>query len=389
MISRRVQRHAGLLSSRAGALLSDTETGVREPSRGLIQSSQSSIRSESQSRSSCFWYWLRDPCSKKVWIGLPIRNRGSTPNKCPAATLASRIVPLMSVTRYASCAKSNSSRYLARSRSISWRLPINSSFCARSSSSATRSSSIIVSSSASRSSGGGSATPIFLLWRVAVSRTCREKSCRSELVGRAGSVICDSNLGIRFPKQLIRNSRAESAQGATRPADGPAIVKKDLVVIGASAGGIEALTELVSKLPPKIPASIFIVVHVPEGANSVLPKILARRGKLRATHPKDGERVEKGRIYVAPPNYHMLLGTNRIHLVRGPREHGVRPAVDPLFRSAALRFGPRVVGVVLSGNLDDGTAGLELIKAGGGTSLEQDPEEAQYRGMVDSAIRNG
>lgn len=166
-------------------------------------------------------------------------------------------------------------------------------------------------------------------------------------------------------------------------------MKKDIVVIGASAGGIEALTELVSKLPPKIPASIFIVVHVPEGANSVLPKILARRGKLRATHPKDGERVEKGRIYVAPPNYHMMLGTNRIHLVRGPREHGVRPAVDPLFRSAALRFGPRVVGVVLSGNLDDGTAGLEIIKARGGTSLVQDPEEAQYRGMVDSAIRNG
>ncbi|MFL5483460.1 MAG: chemotaxis protein CheB [Gemmatimonadaceae bacterium] len=167
------------------------------------------------------------------------------------------------------------------------------------------------------------------------------------------------------------------------------MVKKDIVVIGASAGGIEALTELVSKLPSTIPASIFVVVHIPEGATSVLPKILARHGKLPATHPRDGDRIEKGRIYVAPPSSHLMLGTKRMHLVRGPREHGVRPAVDPLFRSAGLRFGQRVVGIVLSGNLDDGTAGLETIKARGGTTLVQDPEEAQYRGMVDSAIRNG
>ncbi|HJQ10372.1 MAG TPA: chemotaxis protein CheB [Gemmatimonadaceae bacterium] len=166
------------------------------------------------------------------------------------------------------------------------------------------------------------------------------------------------------------------------------MAKKDIVVVGASAGGIEALTELVTKLPRNFPGSIFVVVHVPEGATSVLPKILSRHGALPATHPKNGDRIEKGRLYVAPPNSHMMLEKNRIRLVRGPREHGVRPAVDPLFRSAAVSFGPRVVGVVLSGNLDDGTAGLETIKARGGTSLVQDPDEAQYRGMVDSAIRN-
>ena len=166
------------------------------------------------------------------------------------------------------------------------------------------------------------------------------------------------------------------------------MANKDIVVVGASAGGIEALTDLVANLPRDFPGTIFVVVHVPEGATSVLPKILARRGKLPAIHPKNGDRIEKGRIYVAPPAFHMMLEKKRIRLVRGPREHGVRPAVDPLFRSAAQSFGPRVVGVILSGNLDDGTAGLEMVKGRGGTSLVQNPEEAQYSGMIDSAIRN-
>jgi two-component system, chemotaxis family, protein-glutamate methylesterase/glutaminase len=164
---------------------------------------------------------------------------------------------------------------------------------------------------------------------------------------------------------------------------------RDIIVIGASAGGIEALTELVSKLPADFGGSIFVVVHVPEGATSVLPKILSRRGRLSARHPENGESFERGRIYIAPPNFHMLLGKKRIRLVRGPREHGVRPAVDPLFRSAGLAFGPRVIGIVLSGNLDDGTAGLEVIKGTGGMTIVQHPEEAQYSGMIDSAIQNG
>ena len=167
------------------------------------------------------------------------------------------------------------------------------------------------------------------------------------------------------------------------------MAKKDIVVLGASAGGIEALSEMVAHLPTEFPASLFVVVHVPEGARSALPKILSRRGKLPAVHPQDGDLIEKGRIYVAPPNCHLMLGGKRIRLVRGPREHGVRPAVDPLFRSAALNFGSRVIGVILSGNLDDGTAGFEIIKARDGSTIVQDPEEAQYNSMIASAIQNG
>lgn len=163
---------------------------------------------------------------------------------------------------------------------------------------------------------------------------------------------------------------------------------QDIVVIGASAGGIEALTGLVSRLDPKMKASIFIVVHLPPTATSVLPQILTRRGPIKAVHPVDGQRIESGMIYVAPPDCHLMLSRKGIRLVRGPREHGVRPAVDPLFRSAALAFGERVIGIVLSGNLDDGTAGLEAIKTGGGRTIVQDPAEALYAGMIDSALRN-
>ena len=134
---------------------------------------------------------------------------------------------------------------------------------------------------------------------------------------------------------------------------------------------------------------MFVVVHVPENATSTLPKLLTRRGKLTAIHPTNGQSIQWSRIYVAPPNCHMILEPERIRLVRGPREHGVRPAVDPLFRSAASSYGPRVAAVTLSGNLDDGTAGLERIKARGGISLVQNPKEAQYSGMIESAIHSG
>ena len=167
------------------------------------------------------------------------------------------------------------------------------------------------------------------------------------------------------------------------------MTKRDIVVIGASAGGIEALIQLVSGLPEDFDASVFIVVHIPHGATSALPRILSRRGRLRAVHPRDGERIESGKIYVAPPGAHLILEKRRISLVRGPREHGVRPAVDPLFLSAALEFGARVIGILLSGNLDDGTAGLQAIKNEGGTTMVQDPAEALYPGMSLSAIENG
>lgn len=162
----------------------------------------------------------------------------------------------------------------------------------------------------------------------------------------------------------------------------------DIVVVGASAGGVEALAELFSRLPADVPASFFVVLHVPERGISVLPDILGRRGPLRAVHPADGAVIEPGRVYVAPPGHHLLVKRGRVRLVRGPRENGARPAVDPLFRTAAAAYGPRVVGVVLSGTLDDGTAGLLAVKARGGIAVVQDPEEAMYAGMPRSAVEN-
>jgi two-component system chemotaxis response regulator CheB len=162
----------------------------------------------------------------------------------------------------------------------------------------------------------------------------------------------------------------------------------DIIVVGASAGGIEALTNLVSSLPSNFSASIFVVVHFPANKPSALPRILSRAGPLQAIHPKDGEKIKKGHIYAAPPDWQLLLENGTIRLARGPREHGFRPAIDPLFRSAALSFGSRVVGVVLSGTLDDGSAGLVAIKRHGGYSIVQDPNEALYSGMPVSAIQH-
>lgn len=161
---------------------------------------------------------------------------------------------------------------------------------------------------------------------------------------------------------------------------------RDIIVIGASAGGIEALSTIVRQLPADLPAALFVVVHFPGNATSVLPQILERAGRLPALHPSHGARIEPGRIYVAPPNYHLLLAEGHVHLWRGPKENGTRPAVDPLFRSAARTYGPRVVGVVLTGNLDDGSAGLAAIHRGGGVALVQDPSDASHPSMPTSAL---
>jgi two-component system chemotaxis response regulator CheB len=160
------------------------------------------------------------------------------------------------------------------------------------------------------------------------------------------------------------------------------------VVIGASAGGIEALTSLVKRLPAEFPAALFVVVHLPSSAPSVLPRILGKAGRLPAVAARQGERIERGRMYVAVPDKHLLVQGGHIHVVHGPRENRQRPAIDPLFRSAALAYGPRVIGVVLSGNLDDGTAGLRAIKARGGLAIVQDPHDALYSGMPESAIEH-
>jgi two-component system chemotaxis response regulator CheB len=174
--------------------------------------------------------------------------------------------------------------------------------------------------------------------------------------------------------------------GLEVPARDSPVVQRDLIVIGASAGGVQALQELVSQLPPELPASVLVVLHLMSAGTSVLDSILGRAGDLPATQARDGERLERGHIYCAPPDFHMLLRGPQIHLSAGPRENGHRPAIDPLFRSAARAYGPRVIGVVLTGTLDDGTDGLRLIKESGGATVVQDPDDAAYRGMPESAI---
>jgi two-component system chemotaxis response regulator CheB len=157
------------------------------------------------------------------------------------------------------------------------------------------------------------------------------------------------------------------------------------MVIGTSSGGVEALRRLAGDLPPDLPAALFVVMHVPEWAPSGLPGILSRAGPLKAVHPEDGDRIEKGRIYVAPPDFHLLVERGRVRLARGPKENRHRPAVDTLFRTAALAYGPRVVGVVLSGALNDGTAGLQAVKQRG-VAVVQDPGDALFSGMPESAL---
>jgi two-component system chemotaxis response regulator CheB len=166
------------------------------------------------------------------------------------------------------------------------------------------------------------------------------------------------------------------------------MIGHDIIVIGASAGGVEALTKLIKELPSDLPAALFVVLHVPEKGSSVLPQILNRAGKLKADHFKDGEEIKYGHIYVAPPGNHLLVKRGHICLKPGPRENGHRPAVDPLFRTAARAYGRRVVGVVLSGALDDGTAGLMAVKLQGGVAVVQNPEEALFSGMPSTAIEN-
>jgi two-component system chemotaxis response regulator CheB len=160
---------------------------------------------------------------------------------------------------------------------------------------------------------------------------------------------------------------------------------RDIVVIGASAGGVPVLLDLAARLPPDFPAAVLVVLHV--GAHrSLLPELMMARGAPRVRQAADGMALEPGTIHVAPPDQHMLIEGDRIRLRRGPKENHARPAIDPLFRSAAQAHGPRVIGVVLSGRLDDGTAGLQAIKRSGGLAVVQDPADAEQPDMPVSAL---
>ena len=160
---------------------------------------------------------------------------------------------------------------------------------------------------------------------------------------------------------------------------------REIVVIGGSAGAVEALPRVMRGLPAALAARVFVTIHIPPVA-SALPAIVTRAGPLVARHPADGELTAPSRVYVAPPDRHLLVRPGQVSVVAGPRENGHRPAVDPLFRSAAAAYGPRVVAVVLSGNLDDGAAGARAVHAAGGTVLVQDPAECAYPGMPTAAL---
>ena len=163
--------------------------------------------------------------------------------------------------------------------------------------------------------------------------------------------------------------------------------KRNIIVIGASAGGFEALKKLVKKLPTDLDAAIFIVWHMSPDVRGILPDVFNRLETIQAANAYDKEPVEMNRIYVAPPDHHLIIEDGLVRVTKGPKENRFRPAVDPLFRSAAYEYGSRVIGVVLSGALDDGTAGLWRIKANGGITVVQDPADAEVPSMPESALR--
>lgn len=161
----------------------------------------------------------------------------------------------------------------------------------------------------------------------------------------------------------------------------------DIIAVGASAGGLKALRSIASGLPPGLDAAVFVVQHVAPNAASLLPGLLEQAGPLESAPAVDGEAIRPGRIYVAPPDHHLIVNRGVVRLSRGPHENRFRPSIDVLFRSAARAYGPRVIGVVLTGYLDDGTVGLRAIKQRGGISVVQDPLDAEYSGMPRSALR--
>jgi two-component system chemotaxis response regulator CheB len=161
---------------------------------------------------------------------------------------------------------------------------------------------------------------------------------------------------------------------------------RDVVVIGASAGGVTALLALAKTLPADFPAPIFVVLHVAPNSPSLMPELLSSVSALEARHPQNGEKVRPGVMYLAPPDHHLLLEEDRVLVTRGPKENRFRPSIDALFRSAAYTYGPRVIGVVLTGYLDDGTSGLWSVQRMGGLAIVQDPHDAEQPAMPTNAL---
>ncbi len=161
---------------------------------------------------------------------------------------------------------------------------------------------------------------------------------------------------------------------------------RDIVVVAASAGGLQPLRSLLQGLPADLPAAVFVVLHVPATGGRTLPRILDRSGPLPAGSAVDGDPIRAGQVYVAPPDRHLLVVKDTVRLSRGPRQNGVRPAADPLFRSAALHAGPRVTAVVLSGALDDAALGSATVERLGGQVMVQDPVDCEYDSMPRNAI---
>ena len=165
------------------------------------------------------------------------------------------------------------------------------------------------------------------------------------------------------------------------------VPKRDVVVIGGSAGATAPLKSLLGGLPPDLPASVFVTMHIPARSLGILQTVTSAAGRLPVYPAEDGMPIRPGNIYLAVPDHHLILVDGHMRLGRGPRENLARPAIDPLFRSAAAAYGPRVIGVILSGLLNDGASGLEAIKRCGGMAVVQDPLDAIANEMPLAALR--